>query len=452
MKLTKRSHGAAPTRIAKHHRRLNGAALLAGLGLGVVLGASSYVAFELLGTVSGAFNALSVLTSMIGTYLCLMLLVLVSRIPAIERSFGHDRMVILHRTLAPYSLFLIGAHVIFSTVGYALGHNINVVQQFVDFNLQYPWMLPATVGFGLMVMAGVASYRRVRSKMKYETWWTTHLYFYVAVAISFGHQIEGGRVFLNNPWLKPIWISVYALVAATILVGRIALPLAFSLRHRLRVAAVVEENKDVVSIYITGRKLDQLKARGGQFFQWRFMVRDWWWQAHPYSLSAAPHDEWLRITVKSLGDQSSALSKRLKPGTRVVAEGPYGIFTEDRRYTDEVVAFAAGIGITPIRAMLEELPLASRATVIYRALDATQAPLMREMEELGEQRGWNVHCLFGPPADHPLTLEHIEKFAPRIGESDIYICGPGGFTVGVQKLAEAAGVPEFRVHHEAFAF
>ena len=333
-----------------------------------------------------------------------------------------------------------------------LQHQLNLVTQFVDLNLKYPWMVPATVGFALMVMAGVTSYRRVRRKMKYETWWVTHLYFYIAVAISFGHQIESGRVFLNNPWLKPLWIGVYAAVAATIAVGRLFIPIALSLRHQLRIAAVVEENKDVVSIYMTGRRLDRLQARGGQFFQWRFMVRDWWWQAHPYSLSAAPHDEWLRITVKNLGDQSGELLNRLKPGTRVVAEGPYGIFTEDRRYTDEVVAFAAGIGITPIRAMLEELPLDSRATVIFRALDSSQAPLANEMQELGEQRGWNVHLLYGTPAEHPLTLEHITKFAPRIGDSDIFICGPGGFTVGVQKLAEAAGVPEFRVHHEAFAF
>ncbi len=442
----------APAHLVRHHRRINLAALLAGIGFGVVLGASLYVASGLVETPGGVFNAVSILTSMVGTYLCLMLLILVSRIPAIERAFGHDRMVILHRKLAPYSLFLIAIHVVAVTIGYAQSHQLNLVTQFVDLNLKYPWMVPATVGFALMVMAGVTSYRRVRRKMKYETWWVTHLYFYIAVAISFGHQIESGRVFLNNPWLKPLWIGVYAAVAATIAVGRLLIPIALSLRHQLRIAAVVEENKDVVSIYMTGRRLDRLQARGGQFFQWRFMVRDWWWQAHPYSLSAAPHDEWLRITVKNLGDQSGELLNRLKPGTRVVAEGPYGIFTEDRRYTDEVVAFAAGIGITPIRAMLEELPLDSRATVIFRALDSSQAPLANEMQELGEQRGWNVHLLYGTPAEHPLTLEHITKFAPRIGDSDIFICGPGGFTVGVQKLAEAAGVPEFRVHHEAFAF
>lgn len=230
---------------------------MAGVGLGVVAGASLYVAYTLLGTAGGVFNALSLLSAMVGTYLCLMLLILVSRIPSIERAFGHDRMVILHRKLAPYSLVLIALHAVFTTIGYAQSHQLAIVQQFIDLNLKYAWMLPATVALGLMIMAGVTSYKRVRSKMKYETWWVTHLYFYIAVAISFGHQIESGRVFLNHPWLKPLWIGIYIAVAVTILVGRVLLPISFSLRHRLRVAAVVEENKDVVSIYITGKNLDQ---------------------------------------------------------------------------------------------------------------------------------------------------------------------------------------------------
>ena len=212
-------------------------------------------------------------------------------------------------------------------------------------------MLPATVALGLMIMAGVASYRRVRSKMKYETWWVTHLYFYIAVVISFGHQIESGRVFLSHPWLKPLWIGIYLAVAVTIVVGRVLLPVSFSLRHRLRVAAVVEENKDVVSIYITGKNLDQLKAKGGQFFQWRFMIRHWWWQAHPYSLSAMPRPPYLRVTIKDLGDASGA-SRWLRPGTRVAIEGPYGAFRMDRRVSDRVVLVGAVVGITPLRALL----------------------------------------------------------------------------------------------------
>ena len=39
-----------------------------------------------------------------------------------------------------------------------------------------------------MMGLGVMSYRKIRQRMKYETWWVAHLYFYVAVALAFGHQ------------------------------------------------------------------------------------------------------------------------------------------------------------------------------------------------------------------------------------------------------------------------
>ena len=77
---------------------------------------------------------------------------------------------------------------------------------------------------------------------------------------------------------------------------------------------------------ITGRHLDELRAEAGQFFRWRFLTRDHWWQSHPYSLSAPPTDRLLRITVKALGDHSHDLAD-LRPGTRVFAEGPYGALT-----------------------------------------------------------------------------------------------------------------------------
>ena len=70
------------------------------------------------------------------------------------------------------------------------------------------------------------------------------------------------------------------------------------------------------------RLLDRLPARAGQFFIWRFLHGPGWSRAHPYSLSAAP-DGTLRITVKDLGDGSAGVAY-LRPGTRVMIEGPYG--------------------------------------------------------------------------------------------------------------------------------
>ncbi len=104
---------------------------------------------------------------------------------------------------------------------------------------------------------------------------------------------------------------------------RVGLPLWRNARHRLRVTAVVPEAPGVVSVHLSGRRLDRLPAQAGQFLTWRFLNRRGWTRGNPYSLSAAPDGRSLRITVKELGDNSAQL-RSLRPGTPVLFEGPSG--------------------------------------------------------------------------------------------------------------------------------
>lgn len=432
--------------------RVNFVTLLSGLGFGVVIGSSIVTLLPNLSTAGGFANAIGSSAAMSGTYLCLLLLVLISRISWIEREAGHDQMVLWHRTIAPYSLFLIAVHVVFTTIGYAQSSGISVFEQLVAFVTTYGWMLPATVGFVLMIALGFASHKIARSRMKYETWWTAHLYFYIAIALAFGHQINTSILFIQHPLLKQFWIGLYIFVAMLIVVNRITLPIWQSFRCGLRVKQVVEESPGIVSVYITGRKLERFKAVGGQFFQWRFMTPQWWWQAHPYSLSKQPTSDEMRITVKKLGDQSSALLNDLKPGTRIIAEGPYGVFTAKQRNTNSVTAFAAGIGITPIRAMLDEISHDVAVTLIYRVSDSNTAPLRSELADLVAGKNINLVYLEGSRTNHSFTDKYISQLAPNFRHSDVYVCGPHAFMDEVIKLARSVGVPASHIHHESFAF
>jgi len=432
--------------------RVNFVTLAAGLGFGAVVGTSLVTLLPGVSSSGGMANALGSTCAMTGTYLCLMLMVLISRVAWIEKEAGHDRMIQWHRSIAPYSLFLIVGHVVFTTIGYAQSSNVGVLHQLWLLITTYGWMLPATVGFALMVILGLASHQIARRRMKYETWWTAHLYFYIAIALSFGHQITTSQLFLAHPLLKKFWIGLYVFIGLLILVSRIAVPLWLSLRSGLKVSKVVRETDNVVSIYVTGRNLKRFNASGGQFFQWRFITPHWWWQAHPYSLSMKPIDSEMRITVKHLGDQSSSFQELLKPGTRLIAEGPYGVFTAKQRYTNAVTAFAAGIGVTPIRAMMDDLPKSVNITFIYRVSDGEHAPLRQELDAFAERKGWEVVYLEGPREQHPMTVEYMSQYAPALLHSDIYICGPNGFMDGVIKMVTDAGVPEKRIHHESFAF
>lgn len=423
----------------------------AGLGLGLVVGIDLATRSPLSGP-GALVIELGRWCALLGTYGALLVIVLVARIPALERSVGLDRMVTYHRRLGPAVIVLIAAHVVLVTTGYALSESVSVLAETTTFLTTYTWVLPAFAGFGLMVMAGITSWRVARRRMRYETWWVTHLYLYLAIALAYMHQVLHGQQFVTHAWARWIWMGLYAVTFGALLLFRVGLPLVRSWRHDLRVHAVVRESKDTVSVWVKGRDLAALDVRGGQFFGWRFLTPQMWWQSHPYSLSAGADPSYLRITVKDLGDHSRSLA-RLRPGTRVVAEGPYGVFTADARHGERVVLLAGGVGVTPIRAVLDDLPSTVRADVLFRA-PRTQALILRaELDQIAATRpNVRVRYLVGNRRDYPIDARTLLHLVPDVQSADVYVCGPEDFIRAVREAAHVLDIPPHRVHHEAFSF
>jgi ferredoxin-NADP reductase len=178
-------------------------------------------------------------------------------------------------------------------------------------------------------------------------------------------------------------------------------------------------------------------------------------------VSAAPDGE-LRITVKDLG-AGSARPAAVRPGTRVLIEGPYGRLSSDVRTQRTLTMLAAGIGITPLRALLEELPYSrGEATLIYRASSPDDLLLRDEIERLSQARGVEVFYVTGPrrsdaswlpaSAGSSSDVRMLQQLAPRIASSDVYVCGPDAWLDAVVAAARGAGVPEGRLHVERFSW
>jgi len=364
---------------------------------------------------------------------------------------GQDRLVAWHRRLGPWPLVLIAAHGILITLGYAAAARTGSLHELWVLVASFPGVLPATAAFVLLMAAGFTSYRIARRKMAYETWWTVHLYTYLALALSFSHQIATGAAFVGHPVARTWWTSLWIATAGTALLYRVALPAWRSVRHQLKVVAVVREGPGVISIVCKGRRLDRLPVQAGQFLQFRFLERGLWWQAHPYSLSALPRAPYLRFTVKDLGDFSGRLG-RIEPGTRIAIEGPYGAFTSQARATDALTLAAAGVGITPVRALLEDLHAHVDVDVLLRASTAEELVLVDEVADLVERRGGRMHELVGPRSEVCLDAAALRRLIPDLARGDVYVCGPDGFTAEVVRAARALGVTDERIHHEAFAF
>lgn len=433
-------------------RSVDIAAALAGVGLGAVLAlALTAQSWSALNAPGGWLTFGGRLTGLVGTYAMLLVVLLAGRVPIVERTLGHDVLISWHRRLAPWTLVLIAAHGGLITLGYAAAARAGALHQFWQLLTTYPGILTATVGFGLLVMAGVTSARVARRRMRYETWWGLHLYIYLGLALSFSHQLAIGVMFLGHPLARAFWTALWIGTAGVVLAYRILLPIWRSTFHQLRVAAVHRDASGVVSVLLEGKRLRLMPIAGGQFIQLRILRRGLWWQAHPYSVSALPDGRSLRVTVKALGDHSAALAQ-LEPGTRVAIEGPYGAFTADARRTDRVVMIGAGVGVTPLRALLEDLPPHVDTVLLARAHDERSLVLRDELRALIKLRGGRLHELLGARRQTQISARSLGELIPDIAHRDVFICGPTGFTTTVLRAVRALGVPAERIHHEAFAF
>jgi predicted ferric reductase len=391
-------------------------------------------------------------TGLVGTYLVVVEVLLMGRVPWLDRMIGMDRLATWHRRNGEYSISLLVAHAVLTVWGYAVTAHDGLVSETKTVVLTYPDMLAATVGLGLLVVVGVLSARAVRSRVSYHTWYFLHLYTYIALALSFAHQFNAGADFATHPLNRVAWAAMYGAVAALLVAYRVGRPVASMLRHRFVVVGTVSEGPGLTSVYVSGRRLDELGARAGQFFMWRFLTREGWWQAHPFSLSAAPNGRWLRLTVKATGDHSAKLAQ-LRPGTKVLAEGPYGGFTDRRRRRRKVLFIGAGVGITPLRALFEATSAQPGGSVfIYRAGAPAELALRAELDEIAARKRAPVHYLVGPRDHHPHYLEpaHIHHLVPDVGERDVYVCGPAGFTQTVTSSLRDLGVPSCQIHTESF--
>jgi len=276
-----------------------------------------------------------------------------------------------------------------------------------------------------------------------------HLLAYAGIALAWFHQIPTGNELVLDAVAADYWRALYAATLALLIGFRVAAPIVNAFRFRLRVAGVVEEGAGVVSLTITGRRLERLQPRAGQFFIWRFLTRGFWWTAHPFSLSAAPDGRTLRITVKALGDHTARVGE-IPVGTRVVAEGPFGVFTDSARRRRRLALIAGGIGITPVRALAEHVR-ADDVVVIYRALADEDLVLREELDALGHTVHYVVGDHASPGGEKLLAPEHLAELVPDLAKRDVYVCGPPGMTNTAVRNVRASGVPRRQIHIERFA-
>lgn len=399
------------------------------------------------------------IAGLVAADLLLVQVALMARVPFVERSYGQDELARRHRVVGFTSFWLMGVHIFLTVLGYAAAATVGAWATAWDMVLTYPGMLLAAAGAALLVLVVVTSIRAARRRTRYETWHLIHLYGYLGAGLAVPHMLWTGTSFATSALARTYWWAVWAVVMAAVLAFRVGLPVWRSLRHRLEVVAVVPEGPGVVSVHLSGRDLLRMPVEAGQYFVFRF-AGPGRTRGHPISLSAAPTDDRLRISVKVTGDGTGRIA-RLAPGTRVAIEGPYGRLTASAARGRGAVLMGSGIGITPMRALLAGLDVdPGEATVIHRASTAADLVLGEELRQLSARRGaayvelpghrlgdsWLPDTAAGWADDEALL-----DIVPDVARRDVFICGPDAWMAAARRAARRAGVPDRQIHLERFS-
>lgn len=464
------SRNLASLFVAQHRRRMLRADLLtviawASVAAAVALWLSDGGAAAI-NSPASAFTAAGILAGLAGMDLVLLMLFLAARIPLLDRTIGHDRALEFHRKLGKPSLYLLLAHGFLIAVGYGMAEGLDPVSESIALWVLVPDMWLAFVSTALFLTVVITSLVAVRRRFPYEFWYGVHLLTYAAVGTSLPHHFSVGGLFAEGTWQRWYWLALCTVTGAALAWFRVLQPLMATSRHRLTVSRVERIAAGVVSIEMTGLQLERLAGTGGRFFIWRFLAPGLWWHSHPFSLSAEPlvggsgGEGRLRITVRNLGRGSAQLA-RLRPGTKVMVGGPYGVFSTAARTGEKVVMVGAGIGITPLRALLESTPFApGDATIILRGHSGQELYLGSEIIDICRQRGVRLFHATGPraawdstswlPEDALRCGYNLASYAPDLATSDVYVCGPSPWAANVIADARAAGVQPEQIHHERF--
>lgn len=406
---------------------------------------------------SGVAIGLGRLFGLLAAFGVLLQFFLIGRTPWLEGVFGLDKLSQIHHISGLVSFWLILLHPLFLVYGYGAKSETGPFMQFKEFLFSYEHVFLAFLGMLLFVSIVVVSVTIVRKRLPYESWYFIHLAVYLAMFFAFWHQISVGSDILANRIFYVYWLVLYAFILSLHIIFRFARPLYLFRKHRFKVLRLVRENYNTLSVYLTGERLDQFKVRPGQFMIFRFLKKGLWWQAHPFSLSMVPNGKELRITVKELGDFTNNI-KNIEAGTSVIIDGPYGIFTENLSLSSKVLFIAGGIGITPIRSLLEQmLKKESDLILLYGNKTERDIVFKNEINALVEssKKIKAVNILSGQE-DYQgekgiIDLNKIKKFVPDMNSRDIFICGPVPMTEGIVKTLQKNGVDSSRIHYERFA-
>ena len=361
-----------------------------------------------------------------------------------EKYFGGlDKMYITHRQVATTAFLLIFVHVLtvpISLTGWALGNYLAVI---------------AFTGIVVIVLNSLAPRIAFLNKLTggtYEGWKKLKKYIGIFFILGFLHSLTIGKplhAFIAINWVQIFFIIGTVSYLYTEIFGRF-----FKKYVPYSVEAVKHPNQSTTEVTLRAKTDSIPTHRAGQFLFVRFTSHKTLDESHPFTISSAPHEDVLRVTVKASGDFTHALFNSLQAGMDAVVEGAYGLF-DYKTGGQKQIWIAGGIGLTPFLSFIRDMngSLQQDIDFYYTVRHAEEALFIDEIEAAAKKNPrLKAHVRFSS-RDGSLNVDDIVKNAGgSIQAHHIYMCGPLPMVQAFEKKFMELDVPAENIHYEEFNF
>jgi len=356
---------------------------------------------------------------------------------------GLDKMYITHRQVATAAFLLIFVHVLtvpISTTGWKLGNYLAVIA------------FTGIISIVLVTLAPRISFLNKLTGGTYEGWKNLKRYIGIFFILSFFHSLTIGsplHAFIAINWVQLFFILGTVSYLYTELFGRF-----FKKYVSYAVETVRHPNASTTEVTMRPKREAIKKQRAGQFLFVRFPGDKLLNESHPFTISSAPHEDVLRVTIKASGDFTRYLFEHLHPGMEAVIEGAYGLF-DYKTGPQKQIWIAGGIGLTPFLSFVRDMDgaLAHDVDFYYTVRHPEEALFVDEIRAAAAKNPrLKAHIRYSA-TEGSLTVDDIVKNTNgNLAEYHVYLCGPLPMIQAFEKKFIECGMPKDNIHYEEFNF
>ena len=361
-----------------------------------------------------------------------------------EKYFGGlDKMYMTHRHTGTAAFLLIFVHVLtvpISTTGWRLGNYLAVIA------------FTGIVTIVLVTLAPRIPFLNRLAGNDYDDWKKLKRWIGIFFILAFIHSLTIGNPL--HALIAITWVQIFFIIGTVSYLYTEIFGGLFKKFVPYSVEAVKHPNNASTEVTLRPRKEPIKKHRAGQFLFIRFPRDKDLNESHPFTISSAPAEDVLRLTIKASGNFTRELFSRLKEGAEAIVEGAYGMFNY-KTGGPKQIWIAGGIGLTPFLSFVRDMDGDLQHHVdLYYTVRHPEESIFEEELKAGAAKNprLKVHIRYSAK-DGSLTIDDIVKNAGgNVSGYDVYLCGPLPMMQAFEKKFMDLGLPKNNIHYEEFNF